>query len=119
MPILHINVLQSKLQRIFEEKAIGTRVSSRIQCWEEGEQSTKYFYQVEKRGKDQMWDKILDDTGNLLHGTQKLQQRQVEFYKSLYKSQDLPENGNVRNTFLQNIKTKLSEKSYYIYMYVF
>ena len=63
-------------------------------------------------GKYQAWDKISDDNGSLLHGTKKIQQRQVEFYESLYKSQDLPENGHVRNTFLQNIKTKLSEKSY-------
>ena len=111
--IADINILQSKLQRIYEEKADGTRVRSRIQWWEEGEKSTKYFYQLEKkRGKDQMWDKILNDSGNFLRGTQKIQQRQVEFYESLYKSQDLPENGHVRNTFLQNIKTKLSEKSH-------
>ena len=84
-----------------------------IQWWEEGEKSTKYFYQLEKkRGNDQMWYKILNDSGNFLHGTQKIQRRQVESYESLYKSQDLPENGHVRNTFLQNIKTKLSEMSH-------
>ena len=37
--------------------------------------------QLEKRrGKYHEWDKILDDNGSLLHGTQKIQQRQVEFY---------------------------------------
>ena len=33
--IADINILQSKLQRINEEKADGTRVRSRIQWWEE------------------------------------------------------------------------------------
>ena len=105
----YVNVenIKSKLQKIYEEKAEGVRIRSRVQWWEEGEKSTRYFYQLEKeREKDQLWDQILDEDGKLLCDTKSIQNRQVQFYKELYKSQKLPQNSIHKMRFLNEIKNQ-------------
>ena len=83
-----------------------------MQWWEEGEKSTRYFYQLEKkRGKDQLWDQILDEDGKLLCDTKSIQNRQVQFRKELYKSQKLPQNSIHEMHCLNEIKNQLTEKS--------
>ena len=55
---------------------------------ENGESSTAYFYNLEKRkGKEKLWDGILDCDGNMFYGTEKILERHIQFYKELYKSQ--------------------------------
>ena len=110
----YINVenIKSKLQKIYEEEAEGERIRSRVQWWEVDEKSTRYFYQLEKKtGKDQLWDQILDKDGKLLCDTKSIQNRQVQFYKELYKSQKLPQNSIHEMCFLNEIKNQPTEKS--------
>ena len=45
----------------------------------------------------------------MLYGSEKILDREVQFYKELYKSQDVHEND--METFLVDLKTKLSESS--------
>ena len=104
-----LKLLQTEYETIHSKGTEGARIRSRIQWWEEGEKSTKYFHNLEKRnGKDKAWDKILDKHGNILYGTENLQKVQVEFYKDLYNSQNLDGNDGY---FLDNINTRLSERS--------
>ena len=84
--------LQKQYEDIFSIKCNGARVRSRIEEWEEGEKSTKYFYGLEKsRAKEKSWTEILDKHGNLIRGTVEIQKRQVEFYEDLFKSQEKDE----------------------------
>ena len=66
-----------------------------------GGRSTRYFYQLEKiHGKDQLWDKIIDQDENILQGTDYVQKVQVRFYKDLYASQELENYGMTEHNFL-------------------
>ena len=72
--------LQKEYEDLFSIKNKGAKVRSRAQWWEEGEQSSKYFFGLEKRNaKEKSWDQIMDKKGNLISGTQNIQSRQVEF----------------------------------------
>ena len=84
-----INELQKQYDDTQSNIAEGARIRSRIKCWEQGEKSTKYFYNLEKRnGKEKSWDTILDEEGNPISGNSNIQARQVRFYKDLYSSQE-------------------------------
>ena len=106
--------LQKEYEDLFSNKCKGARVRSRIQHWEEGEKSTKYFFGLEKRNsKEKSWSKIFDKNGHTLIGTRDIQNRQVEFYKDLYKSQNLSNNAAERAFFLSsdNVTKQLSDES--------
>ena len=92
-----------------EEKIDGSRIRSRLQFWEEGERSTKYFHNLEKRnGKNKSWDSILDENKKIVKGTNAIQDRQVRFYKDLFTSQNL---NSDKSFFLGNPTKQLSEDS--------
>ena len=96
-----VKVLESQLMDIHATVAEGARIRSRVKWWEEGERSTRYFHQLEKiHGKDQLWDKIIDQDENILQGTDDVQKVQVRFYKDLYASQELENYGMTEHKFL-------------------
>ena len=81
--------------------AEGCKIRSRVKWWEEGERSTRYFHQLQKiHGKDQLWDKIIDQDENILRGIDDVQKVQVRFYKDLYASQELENYGMTEHKFL-------------------
>ena len=99
--------LQNEHDDILTKDIEGARVRSRLQWWEEGEKSSKYFHSLEKRnGKNKAWDKILGIDGNLIYGTNDIQKQQVLFYKNLFSSQNV--DGD-QSFFLSNPDKKLSE----------
>ena len=98
-------IIETEIKQIYAKKTEGARVRSRVNWYESGESSTAYFYNLEKRrGKEKFWDGILDCDGKMLYGSEKILDRQVQFYKGLYKSQDVHEND--METFLVNLKTQ-------------
>ena len=69
-----LNRLKQEYENIVSKANEGAKIRSRVQWWEEGEKSTKYFHNLEKRkAKDKMWDKILDKDQNILYGTNEIQ----------------------------------------------
>ena len=107
-----IQQLETRLKDIHEQKGIGTKIRSRTRWWEEGEKSTRYFHNLEKkRGKDKLWESILDAEEKEVHGTEAIQKCQVEFYKNLYKKQELPHNETHYDFFLNDLGCKLSPEN--------
>jgi hypothetical protein len=95
------------LKEILEYKGEGARVRSRVNWHEEGENSSSYFFNLEKRNaKDKAWERILDTKGNMLTGIQNILETQVNFYSELYKSQIHEQIGN--DKFLDSIDRKLN-----------
>ena len=96
--------------------AEGAKNRSRVKWWEEGGgggRSTRYFYQLEKiHGKDQLWDKIIDQDENILQGTDYVQKVQVRFYKDLYASQELENYGMTEHNFLSAASRQLVLERY-------
>ena len=102
--------LQREYETIHAKKVEGARIRSRIQWWEEGEKSTYYFHNLERRnGKDKVWDKIIDSEGNLQYGTHNIQKRQIEFYKELFKAQSLEDTD--KSVLLDNVDKQLTGQS--------
>jgi hypothetical protein len=50
-----LNDLEVELQAKYEKKAQGPRIRARVRWYEEGEKSTKYFYNVEQNKEDQSY----------------------------------------------------------------
>ena len=72
--------LEKEYEDIHSREVEGARIRSRIQWWEEGERSSKYFHNLERRNaKDKIWDKIMDDDGNFLYGTVKYTKKTGRF----------------------------------------
>ena len=106
--------LQKEYEDIFSNKTKGARIRARTQWWEEGEKSSKYFFGLEKRNaKEKGWREIFGEKGEKITGITGIQKRQVDFYKNLYKSQNLANNEKENNFFLGDVNNhrKLSEES--------
>ena len=104
--------LKLEYDSIIGKKAEGEKIRSKIKWWEEGEQSTKFFHNLEKsRAKQKAWDKILDKNDQLQYGTSNILKRQVEFYKQLFTSEQNDDNQNEKAFFLDSIDRALSESS--------
>ena len=107
-----LHELKSQYDSIIAKKSEGEKIRSKIRWWEEGEKSTKFFHNLEKsRAKQKAWDKILDKNGNLQYGTSNILNRQVEFYKHLFTSDQKNDNHQEKAYFLDNLDKKLSEES--------
>ena len=101
--------LKNEHEFLLNKTTQGIKIRSRVQWWEEGEKSTRFFHSMEKQnGKNKTWDKILDSEGNLVYGTKDIQNQQVIFYKNLFTSQNINED---KSYFLSNPEKKLSDNS--------
>ena len=108
--IEEMHVLKERLMKLYENDAEGVKIRSRVQWFEEGERSTKYFHNLEKRnGKDKAWERIYDEERNIITGTTGIMKEQVRFYEKLYRSQLL--NAQDKNEFLSSVGRSLSENS--------
>ena len=105
-----LELMEKEYEAIHSKQVEGAKIRSKIQWWEEGEKSTKYFHNLEKKnGKDKAWEKIWGDNGESIHGTDNIQKRQVQFYRDLYTSQNL--DMNEKEYFLQGNTNCLTEDS--------
>ena len=103
------NLSQEK-KKLFEIKAEGAKIRSRVNWYEKGETSSKYFHNLEKRkAKEKLWEGILDRDGNYKEGTENVINRQVEFYKELYSKGETSD--QAQQKFLSNISKTLSVDS--------
>jgi len=82
-----IKMVESKIEQIIRDKTEGARIRSKIKNYEEGEKSTKYFYNLEKRNYENKNIKLLlDDNGQELKTRTEIMKEEVRFYESLYSS---------------------------------
>ena len=107
-----IEICKGELRKIFNDMGEGVKIRSRVKWWEEGERSTRYFHQLEKRkGKEQLWNSIKDNEGNIVTGTDNIQEIQIQFYKNLYQSQKLCIDKELEEKYLENMEQELKEES--------
>jgi len=82
-----INTVEGKIEIIIRNKTEGARIRSKIKNYEEGEKSTKYFYNLEKRRYENKNIKILiDDKGNSIMNPDDILKEEVRYYQKLYTS---------------------------------
>jgi hypothetical protein len=60
-----INTLKSNINTYYRSKAEAARIRSKVNVYEKGEKSTKYFFNLEKKnGQEKLWSKIkTEDVG--------------------------------------------------------
>ena len=64
--LLEYNEIKSKLEEHISEKTRGSLLRSKIQWYEEGEKSTKNFFNLEKRNADKNIKKLISENGNII-----------------------------------------------------
>ena len=101
-----------KLKQLYEEIGNGLQVRSRVQWFQEGEKPTRYFHSIEKcKGKDKVWEKIIDDSGATVTNTDDILRVQVDYFKKLYTSQAGNIESELQDEFCDVLDTKLSNEN--------
>ena len=77
--------LEDEMNNISIDKLRGVAIRSKILWYEEGENSTKFFLNLEKsRQKKKVIRQILTDNGHLIHDQTLIINEQLRFYAELY-----------------------------------
>ena len=79
--------MQKQIKDFYEKQAAAAKVRSRIKYFEEGEKSTKFFLNMEKKNiSDKTWNKIKCADGTYKTDIHSILKDQTTFYQSLFKS---------------------------------
>ena len=98
------------MSKIYKIETEGNIVRSRIKWFEEGEQSSKFFFDLEThRGKSKLITKIKDKTGKIVTDTAGILKSHVDFYEELYKSEGA--DVNAQDFLLNKLDIEVSENS--------
>ena len=101
--------LKQKIKEFYEKQTAAAAIRSRVKNYEEGEKSTKYFLNMEKKNiKDKIWNKIKCQDGTYKTDISSMLKEQTNFYKSLFNSNGF--NNDDADYFLNHVETKLSEE---------
>lgn len=103
-----INEYKSKIKNAYEKQADAARIRSKVKWYEEGEQSSKFFFDLEKKnGTNKLWYRIKCDDGTFKDDIDSILKEQTKFYEKLFTTEGWDrENGHF---LIQNIENKLDE----------
>jgi len=87
-----INIIENEIQSIYEIKAHGAQVRSRVQILEEGEKSTKLFLNLEKSRQNRKTITSLNINNKRINDSNQILNEEVKIYTSLYTSNRTEEN---------------------------
>ncbi len=93
--------LQSKLDNIYKYKADGSYIRSRRKWLEQGEQSSAYFFRMEKHNFKNLTINSLQVNGTLTDNPKEIASFCSNFYSELYKSNYCKESASL---FFQSLK---------------
>ena len=101
--------VRDEIKQFYEQKSKGAEVRSRFKWHYEGEKPTRYFHNMEKsKGKQKMWDKIEDSSGNIVTETRDILRVQREYYQNLFTSE--PVDIDMQNKFCSKLENKLTRE---------
>ena len=80
--------LEITIKDIYEKKAEAAKIRSKCKWFEEGEKSSRYFFQLEKlNGQDKLWNRIKCEDGTIKSDIDSILDEQVKFYEKLFKTE--------------------------------
>ena len=80
-----INLVKEDLDKYIEDKTKGAMIRSRCRWYEEGEKSTKYFFNLEKRNyNSKNLDRLVLQNGDLITDHKQILEEEKRFYQKLY-----------------------------------
>jgi hypothetical protein len=108
-----IKQLEGLIKNYYNKKTEAAKIRSRV---EEGEKSTRYFFNLEKkRGQEKLWYRNKTTDGNYKYDIDSIMNEQVDFYSKLFQSEGWDENiaheltRYIVNKLDKNEKEKLDE----------
>ena len=108
----HMNdiiILEPNIKDVYEKKPKAALLLSKSKWYEEGVQSSKYFFQLEKaKGQEKLWDKIKCEDGTYKFDIDSILKEQVKFYEKLFKSEGWDE--EKWDYLLTFVKKKLDDR---------
>ena len=103
---------QGELERLMNEKTEGNILRSKVKWYEEGEKSTKYFFNLEKRNYHKKTMRKLSLNGDIIEDPKIILDEQRKFYQNLYTTQGTLTNKKDEDKFLQSPSLpKLTEEN--------
>ena len=101
--------MQKQIKDFYEKQAAAAKVRSRIKYFKEGEKSTKFFLNMEKKNiSDKTWNKIRCADGTYKTDIHSILKEQTTFYQSLFKYNGF--NNTDADYLLQHVDKKLNEQ---------
>ena len=96
-----------KIKTYYENKTEAAKIRSRVKWAEDGEKSTKFFFDLEKKnGQNKLWNRIKTLNGKYKYDIDSIINEQVDFYSKLFKSEGWDENHAAE--LCQHIENKLN-----------
>ena len=74
---------------MYEEKAVGARIRSRIKWYEDGEKSSKYFLKLETERQSSNAIKKLESLDKQVESDSEILEEIVKFYSNLYSDDNI------------------------------
>ncbi len=104
--------LKQERDKILSEKTNGARIRCRVRWAEEGEKSTRYFLNLEKRNyNSKIVNKIITDDDTEVTDPEKIREELKIFYENLYSSKVDKAYSLENQQFFSNNSPKLSEEN--------
>jgi flagellar biosynthesis GTPase FlhF len=77
--------LENQIHSHYENKTDAARLRAKVDWYEKGEQSTKYFFNLErKNGQNKFWQKIRSLDGNLKYDIDEILDEQINVYANYF-----------------------------------
>lgn len=105
-----IEYLRGQLKKLELNEANGYRIRAKAQWHEEGETSSRYFCNLEKKkGGERLFKSIEREDGTVAETTEDIMKEQTKFYSKLYRKSNI--DANDINEFLEGIEKELGKDS--------
>ena len=99
--------LKQQIKEYYEKQLEAAKVRSRIKIFEEGEKSSKFFFNTEKKNASQkIWTKIKFQDGTYSSNINIILNEQKQFYKNLFTSEGSDQQES--NSFPENVDKTLN-----------
>ena len=99
-------IMNVQLNKILDNETQVLIIRSRIRWAEEGEKSTKYFCNLEKRiGEKKSIFRIKKDNDDIISDREKVLEEIQTFYQNVYKNQNINNEAEITEHFLDSIET--------------
>ena len=99
--------LKQQIKEYYEKQLEAAKVRSRIKIYEEGEKSSKFFFNTEKKNASQKnWTKIKCQDGTYSSNINIILNEQKQFYKNLFTSEGSDQ--QEANNLLENVDKTLN-----------
>ena len=101
--------LKQQIKEYYENQLQAAKIRSRVKCFEEGEKSSKFFFNTEKKNaSDKIWSKIKCHDGSYNSNINVILNEQKRFYENLFTSEG--SNEIEARSLLQNVDKGLNEE---------